>query len=49
MILQNYKKILLKNKILIRDFRGLDNQYIRIAVKSHKDNVKLVKALEKIK
>jgi len=43
---------LLKNKILIRDcknFRGLDNYYIRIAVKSHKDNVKLVKALEKIK
>ena len=43
---------LLKNKILIRDcknFRGLNNHYIRIAVKSHKDNVKLVKALEKIK
>jgi threonine-phosphate decarboxylase len=43
---------LLKNKILIRDcknFRGLDNHYIRIAVKSHKDNIKLVKALEKIK
>jgi threonine-phosphate decarboxylase len=43
---------LLKNKILIRDcknFRGLNNHYIRIAVKSHKDNVKLVTALEKIK
>ena len=43
---------LLKNKILIRDcknFRGLDEHYIRIAVKSHKDNVKLVSALEKIK
>jgi len=43
---------LLKSKILIRDcknFRGLDNHYIRIAVKSHKDNVKLVTALEKIK
>ena len=42
---------LLKNKILIRDcknFRGLDNHYIRIAVKSHKDNVKLITALEKI-
>jgi len=42
---------LLKHKILIRDcknFRGLDNQYFRIAVKSHKDNIKLVKALEKI-
>ena len=43
---------LLKNKILIRDcknFRGLDNHYIRIAVKSHKDNVKLITALEKIR
>jgi threonine-phosphate decarboxylase len=42
---------LLKHKILIRDcknFRGLDNHYFRIAIKSHKDNVKLVKALEKI-
>jgi len=43
---------LLKNKILIRDcknFRGLNNHYIRIAVKSHKDNIKLVTALEKMK
>ena len=43
---------LLKNKILIRDcknFRGLDNHHIRIAVKSHKNNIKLVNALEKIK
>jgi len=43
---------LLKNKILIRDcknFRGLNNHYFRIAVKSHKDNLKLVKALENIK
>jgi len=43
---------LLKHKILIRDcknFRGLDAHHIRIAVKSHKDNLKLVKALEKIK
>ena len=43
---------LLKNKILIRDcknFRGLNNHYIRIAVKSHKNNIKLVQALEKIK
>jgi len=48
----NLQKKLLKNKILIRDcknFRGLDNHYIRIAVKSHKDNVKLVSELEKIK
>jgi threonine-phosphate decarboxylase len=43
------QKKLLKQKILIRDcknFRGLDRHYIRIAVKSHKDNLKLVKALE---
>ena len=42
---------LLKHKILIRDcknFRGLNNHHIRIAVKSHKDNLKLVSALEKI-
>ena len=42
---------LLKHKILVRDcknFRGLTNRYIRVAVKSHKDNVKLVKALERI-
>ncbi len=45
------QKKLLKNKILIRDcknFRGLNNHYFRIAVKSHKDNLKLVKALESI-
>lgn len=42
---------LLKHKILIRDcknFRGLDNHYIRVAIKSHKDNLKLVKALEAV-
>ena len=46
------QKKLLKNKILIRDcknFRGLNEHYFRIAVKSHKDNVKLVAALESIK
>ena len=45
------QKKLLRKKILIRDgstFRGLDKNHIRIAVKSHKDNLKLVKALEKI-
>ncbi|MBA4436258.1 MAG: aminotransferase class I/II-fold pyridoxal phosphate-dependent enzyme [Nitrosopumilaceae archaeon] len=45
------QKKLLKHKILIRDcknFRGLDNHYIRIAVKSHKDNLKLVNAMEAI-
>lgn len=43
---------LLKNKILVRDcknFTGLENNFIRIAIKSHKDNLKLVKALERIK
>lgn len=51
---QDSKKLqekLLKQKILIRDcknFRGLNNHYIRIAIKSHKDNLKLVNALEKI-
>ena len=45
------QKTLLKHKILIRDcknFRGLDNHYIRIAIKSHKDNLKLVTAMEAI-
>ena len=46
------QKKLLEKKILVRDcknFRGLSNHHIRIAVKSHKDNQKLVKALENIK
>ncbi|WP_237087702.1 hypothetical protein [Nitrosopumilus piranensis] len=45
------QKKLLKHKILIRDcknFRGLNNHYIRIAIKSHKDNLKLVNAIEAI-
>ena len=40
---------LLKHKILVRNcknFRGLDDHFIRIAIKSHKDNIKLIKALE---
>ncbi|WP_179360655.1 threonine-phosphate decarboxylase CobD [Nitrosopumilus cobalaminigenes] len=48
----NLQKKLLGQKILVRDcknFRGLNNHYIRIAVKSHKDNLKLIKALEKIR
>ena len=42
------KKLLAKN-ILIRDctnFRGLNQHYIRIAVRTHKENQKLVSALE---
>ena len=45
------QKRLLKHKILIRDcksFRGLNNHYIRIAIKSHKDNLKLIRALEAV-
>ena len=45
------QKKLLRHDILIRDctnFRGLDNHFIRIAVKSHKDNLKLIKALENL-
>ena len=46
------QKKLLKKNILIRDcknFHGLTNHFIRIAVKSHEENSKLVKALETIK
>ena len=45
------QKKLLEKKILIRDcnsFRGLNTNYIRIAVKTHKDNIKLIKELEAI-
>ena len=45
------QKKLLKKKILVRDcnsFQGLDNNYIRIAVKTRKENIKLIKALEEI-
>ncbi len=45
------QKKLLRKKILIRDcssFRGLNENYIRIAVKTHRENMKLVKALEAI-
>jgi len=50
----NSKKIqekLVEKKILIRNcgnFRGLDNKFIRVAVRTHKENVKLVRALEEI-
>lgn len=45
------QKKLLKKKILIRDcstFRGLNENYIRIAVKTRKENRKLIKAFEKL-
>ena len=47
----NSKKIqekLIEKKILIRDcsnFRGLGNKFIRVAVRTRKENVKLVRAL----
>ncbi len=50
----NSKKVqekLIEKKILIRDcstFRGLGNKFIRIAVRTHKENVRLVRALENI-
>ena len=45
------QKKLLQKKILIRDcstFRGLTQNYVRIAVKTRKENLKLVNALEKL-
>ena len=45
------QKKLQRKKILIRDcstFRGLNQNYIRIAVKTRKENIKLVKALEAV-
>ena len=45
------QKKLIKKKLLVRDcsnFRGLGNKFIRIAVRTHKENVKLVKALKEI-
>ncbi|MCL5674628.1 MAG: pyridoxal phosphate-dependent class II aminotransferase [Candidatus Omnitrophica bacterium] len=41
---------LIKNGLLIRDcsnFRGLDDKFFRVAVLSHKDNVKLISSLKK--
>ena len=45
------QKKLIKKKLLVRDcstFQGLNNKFIRIAVRTHRENVKLVKTLEKI-
>ncbi len=42
---------LLQRNILIRDcstFRGLNDDYIRIAVRTHKENLKLIEALQKL-
>lgn len=43
------KERLLKKNILIRDcanFRGLDEQFIRVAVRTHQQNLRLAQALE---
>jgi len=45
------RKKLLKKNILIRDcstFRGLDNKFVRVAIRTHKENLKLIKALKKL-
>ena len=45
------KNKLLKKNILIRDcstFRGLDDNFIRIAVRTHKENLKLIEALRSL-
>ncbi|MBI5554858.1 MAG: threonine-phosphate decarboxylase [Elusimicrobia bacterium] len=43
------KERLLKKGILIRDcanFRGLDKQFIRVAIRTHKENMRLLQAIE---
>ena len=45
------RNALLNEEIIIRDcsnFRGLDNQYIRIAVRNRKENLKLVQAIKEV-
>ena len=45
------KESLLEKGVLIRDcsnFRGLSNSYIRIAVRSHKENLQLLAALDEV-
>jgi threonine-phosphate decarboxylase len=48
---KSIQKKLLRKNILVRDcsnFRGLSPHYIRIAVRTHKENQKLVSALEQV-
>lgn len=45
------RKLLLEKSILIRtcsNYIGLDEDYYRVAVKSHKDNIKLIKAIKEV-
>jgi threonine-phosphate decarboxylase len=46
------QKKLLQRGILIRDcstFRGLNQDYVRVAVRTRKENIQLVKALKVIR
>lgn len=48
---ENIRRKLYENGIKVRDcshFYGLGNEYCRVAIRTHDDNEKLVKALEKI-
>ena len=48
---RNIQKKLLAKKILVRDcstIHGLNSRYIRIAIRTHKENVMLVKALREV-
>ena len=46
--LQVRDSILIKSGILVRDcrtFTGMENEYIRVAVKTHKENLLLIRCL----
>jgi len=48
---KSFKETLIKKGILIRDcsnFRNLNNKYIRVAVRTRKENLKLLTALKKV-
>ena len=45
------QKKLIKRNILVRDcstFRGLNNNFIRVAIRTHKENLRLLEALKRI-
>ncbi len=48
---KSLKELLIKKGILIRDcgnFRNLNDKYIRVAIRSHKENLKLLNALKEV-
>ncbi len=48
---KSLKELLIKEGILIRDcsnFRGLTDKYIRVAIRSHKENLMLIEKLKKV-